>query len=95
MAFATVDHEILLAKLENYGIRGHGNNFFRSYLSNRKQYTSENGVDSTMSDINCGVPQGSVLGPILFLLYITDMHRAFTNSSVRLFADDIGIFIND
>ena len=66
-AFDTVDHQILLAKLNHYGIRGVSNDWFKSYLSNRSQYVSINGYDSGLAAINCGVPQGSVLGPLLFL----------------------------
>ena len=65
-AFDTVDHQILLAKLNNYGIRGVSNDWVKSYLSNRNQYVSINGSDSGLTTINCGVPQGSVLGPLLF-----------------------------
>ena len=65
-AFDTVDHEILLNKLDRYGIRGHANDFFRSYLSDRQQYTVINGVNSALKNITCGVPQGSVLGPLFF-----------------------------
>ena len=67
-AFDTVDHQILLAKLSYYGIRGVSNDWFKSNLSNRSQYVSINGYDSGLAAINCGVPQGSVLGPLLFLL---------------------------
>ena len=63
-AFDTVDHDILLAKLCNYGIRGHTNNFFRTYLTNRTQFTIINNIKSDINTIKCGVPQGSVLGPI-------------------------------
>ena len=94
-AFDTVDHDILLEKMNNYGIRGHANNFFRSFLTNRKQFSCINGIDSSLLNINCGVPQGSVLGPILFLIYINDLHRALPDCKVRLFADDTGIFINN
>ena len=69
-AFDTVDHQILLSKLDYYGIRGTSNNWFKSYFSNRKQFVSINGYDSELAEINSGVPQGSVLGPLLFLLYI-------------------------
>ena len=65
-AFETVDHQILLAKLNHYGIRGVSNDWFKSYLSNRHQYVSINGYESGLAAINCGVPQGSVLGPLLF-----------------------------
>ena len=70
-AFDTVDHDILLQKLNSYGIRGHSNDFFRSYLTNREQFTFINKKKSTTKSINFGVPQGSVLGPLFFILYIT------------------------
>ena len=67
-AFDTVNHKILLSKLEHYGIRGNILNWFESYLTDRKQYVYLNGHASKMKDIVCGVPQGSVLGPLLFLI---------------------------
>ena len=69
-AFDTVDHNILLAKLEHYGVRGTTNEWFKSYLSKRKQFVSINGFISENVEMNYGVPQGSVLGPLLFLIYI-------------------------
>ena len=94
-AFDTVDHDILLYKLNHYGIRGHANRFFRSYLDNRKQFTLINGEQSTTSVVTCGVPQGSVLGPILFILYINDLYQAVGRDIARLFADDTGLFTFD
>ena len=87
-AFDTVDHEILLSKLSHYGIRGHANNFFRSYLSNRKQFTVVGGSKSMLGNIKCGVPQGSVLGPVLFLIYINDLYMCNENCKIKMFADD-------
>ena len=69
-AFDTVHHPTLITKLNHYGIRGKGNDWFKSYLSNRTQYVSIQGVDSGTEEIIFGVPQGSVLGPLLFLIYI-------------------------
>ena len=75
-AFDTVDHEILLSKLNHNGVRGVSNDWFRSYLSNWQQYVSINGYDSGLTKINCGVPQGSVLSPLLVLLFINDLNQA-------------------
>ena len=94
-AFDTVDHDILLSKLDRYGIRGHDNNFFRSYLTNREQYTFVNGAKSDTKRIQFGVPQGSVLGPLFFLLYINDIYRAVDDTIIRLFADDTSLLIYD
>ena len=65
-AFDTLDHEVLLSKLDYYGIRVKSNNWFKSYLSNRKQFVSINGYDSGLAEVNYGVSQGSVLKPLLF-----------------------------
>ena len=93
-AFDTVHHDILCDKLNAYGLRGKVNDLFKSYLSNRKQYVSLNGFDSSMEDIKCGVPQGSTLGPLLFLLYINDFRLCLTESSSGHFADDTFIIYN-
>ena len=86
-AFDTINHDILLGKLEMYGIRGMVLDWFRSYLCNRYQYVIVNGAKSSMREISMGVPQGSVLGPFLFLIYINDMH-ASCNLNLIHFADD-------
>ena len=94
-AFDTVDHGILLSKLEYYGIRGLAHDWFSSYLTNRKQYVSINGTDSNLQNITYGVPQGSVLGPLLFLLYINDMTKTSKILEFHLFADDTNLFLSD
>ena len=86
-AFDSVNHSILLNKLSHYGIRGVCHQLFESYLLNRKQYVCINDVNSPIHEIKSGVPQGSVLGPILFLLYINDLSNALL-CKPRLFADD-------
>ena len=91
-AFDTVNHNILLTKLEHYGIRGTALNWFKSYLSNRKQYVFLNGESSKLKDVTCGVPQGSVLGPLLFLLYINDLPNISKVFNFYLFADDTNIY---
>ena len=92
-AFDTVDHNILLSKLEHYGIRGISYNWFKSYLTNRKQYVLVNETKSKLLSVNFGVPQGSVLGPLLFLLYINDLNKAIKYSTTRHFADDTSLLI--
>ena len=94
-AFDTVDHNILLRKLEHYGIRGVCNSWFKSYLSNRSQFVSVPGFDSSPLPIIHGVPQGSVLGPLLFLIYINDLHSAIKSCLVHHFADDTNLLLFD
>ena len=90
-AFDTVDHKILVKKLEHYGSRGIPKHWFSSYLSNRKQFVSINGFKSSLKQITCGVPQGSVLGPLLFLIYINDLSFSVKHSTVYHFADDTNL----
>ena len=93
-AFDTVHHDILCEKLEFYGLRGNVNKLIKSYLSNRKQFVSINGYDSEVKDVTCGVPQGSSLGPLLFLLYINDLRLCLSETSCGHFADDTFIVFN-
>ena len=93
-AFDTVNHPILLSKLEHYGFRGHVNNFIGSYLNNRQQFTVVDGSKSDIMYINTGVPQGSVLGPLFFLLYINDITKCLLHSKATLFADDTSLLVH-
>ena len=88
----TVNHSILLKKLEHYGVRGTALNWFTSYLSDRSQYVSVNGHTSDHLKITCGVPQGSVLGPLLFLIYINDLPNGSKLLTFYLFSDDTNIY---
>ena len=92
-AFDTVSHQILLQKLLHYGIRGPAYCLIESYLSNRQQFVSINNSASSLKSISIGVPQGSILGPLLFLVYVNDLtYAAFCQP--RLFADDTCLALN-
>ena len=91
-AFDTVCHVLLFKKLEHYGLRGPCLDYLKSYYHNRKQYVYSNGFSSESSSVVCGVPRGSILGPICFSLYINDMPFAI-KVDVVLFADDAAFII--
>ena len=85
----------MLTKLNHYGIRGVTLKWFQSYLKNRKQYVTVNDHNSTFSKIVCRVPQGSILGPILFLIYINDLNLISNKLKSIMFADDTNLFMSD
>jgi len=91
-AFDTINHEILAKKLEHYGIRGITLQWFKSYLSGKQQYVHFNNCSSSNKFISCGVPQGSILGPLLFVLYVNDLECCSNILNFILFADDTNLF---
>ena len=93
-AFDTVDHHILLKKLKGYGFIGNAHKWIHNYLHGRKQVVMINNTLSSNQSVRIGVPQGSILGPLLFLLYINDIKDHIFEGKLRLFADDTNIFYN-
>ena len=93
-AFDMVEHDILIDKLHNYGIRGTTLQWFKSYLSDRTQFVTIDGVDSDIKHMEYGVPQGSILGPLLFIIYINDIPQISNIAKFILYADDANIIIS-
>ena len=94
-AFDTVNHDILLQKLCKYGMSPNVVDWFRNYLSGRVQATKVNNTISNWAEVKCGVPQGSILGPLLFILYINDLDNVITDCSISLYADDTALYYSN
>ena len=93
-AFDTLDHSILLDKLNDYGIRGVANNLLHSYISNKYQYVDFNGSISSTKVVDTGVPQGSNLVPLLFLIFVSDLPRVSPLFNMVMHADDTTLYCN-
>ena len=93
-AFDVINHDILLKKLNTYGICGNVNNWLRSYLSDRKQFVDIDGNSSNNGNMQCGVPQGSILGPLLYLLYVNDISK-LCRGNILSFADDTTLYMSN
>jgi hypothetical protein len=91
-AFDTLDHEVLIEKLKYYGIKSKSLDILKSYLSNRMQYVCYDNVKSDMLKITCGVPQGSILGPLLFIIYMNDIKCASNIFNFIMYADDTAVY---
>jgi retron-type reverse transcriptase len=91
-AFDSISHSNLLMKLDHYGVRGISLKWVKSYLSNRKQYTEVNKGKSTTLSVEYGVPQGSVLGPLLFLVIINDLNKCLLNTNCIMYADETTVY---
>ena len=94
-AFDAINHKILITKLYHYGIRGNAHSWFARYLVNRHQYTKCGGAKSNSQIIQHGMPQGSILGPLLFLIFINHFQNCFKNLNLVTYADDTNVFIKE
>ena len=92
-AFDTVDHKILVEKLRRYGMRDTAGNWFQSYLDQRTQFCAANGQKSMAREVTCGIPQGSCLGPLLFIIYLNDLENRLKFSQASIYADDTNVTI--
>ena len=93
-AFDTIDHSLLIKELQHYGVRGIVLDWFVSYLANRSQYVKIDHTSSALLNVSCKVPQGSILGPLLFIIYINDTTNASNIAMFILFSDDINLFLS-
>ena len=91
-AFDTIDHDVLIHKLKHYGVSDDSLLWFKDYFCARKQFVAIDSHRSEELDITCGVPQGSILGPLLFIVYINDLSCCMRNCSVSMYADDTAIY---
>ena len=91
-AFDTVDLDILIQKLKHYGVDGNGINWFQSYLKGRSHYTTINGKSSSSRTVSCGIPQGSIVGPLMFIIYINDLPLHVAHCKVSMYADDTALY---
>lgn len=94
-AFDTVNHKILLEKLHRYGLRGKANKLLESYLTNRSQRVKVNGILGNFMVVKTGVPQGTILGPLLFILYVNDLLTGMPEDVISSYADDTAVIITD
>ena len=94
LAFDAVDHVILIKKLDHKGVKGR-NLWFKNYLNNRRQFITQNNSNSSFAHISCGVFQGSILGPLLFLLYVNHLPNASSVLDPTMYADDTKLFYSN